>query len=412
MAAGVTTERWSGREVAALGSFVLVGIAVRAILLPTDGFRPDLDRFVQWVHGIAVNGLGNAYDQKLAFPPVMAYVWGALAALDPAFRTATDGGEPAVRAVMKLPAVIADIGIALLVAYALRDRPRWAIVGAAVILLHPAVVDVSAWWGQYESIYMLPALAAAILAIQGRNAWAAAAIAVAVMTNPQALPMLLPFAAWFWATGGWREFVRAAMVGTGVIVVLWLPFLPAGGPVDYFQGVVAYQDLTFNMATTSAWNFWWLVQNLGAGGVTVRDDVAIVGPLTFRLIGLVLAGWLELVVARAVLRDPHPWTLTLALTASTLVAFSFLTTMHERYAFGALVFLTLLIKDPRIRAVSLAFGVAFTINVLIYIPPTAEIQALQAYVVPLGLLGSLTLLAVTGFAIATLTAGRANDAPA
>lgn len=412
MAAGVTTERWSGREVAALGAFVLVGIAVRAVLLPTDGFRPDLDQFVQWVHGIAVNGLGNAYDQKLAFPPVMAYVWGALAAVDPAFRTATDGSDPAIRAFMKVPASIADIGIAMLVAYALRDRPRWAIVGAALILFHPAVIDVSAWWGQYESIYVLPALAATILAIEGRNLGAAAAIAVAVMTKPQALPLLLPFAAWFWARGGWREFVRAAVVGTAVIVVLWLPFIPAGGPVAYLQGVAEYEDHTFNMATTSAWNFWWLVQTVGANGVTVRDDVAIVGPLTFRLIGLALAGWLELVVARAVLRDPRPWTLVLALTASTLVAFSFLTTMHERYAFGALVFLTLLIMDPRVRVVSLAFGVAFTLNVLIYIPPTAEIQAMQAYVVPLGWLGSLTILAVTGFTIATLTARRAHDAPA
>jgi Gpi18-like mannosyltransferase len=410
--AGVTTGRWSRRELAALGSFLVVGIAIRAMLLPTDGYRPDLDQFVRWVHGIAVNGLGNAYDQKLAFPPVMAYVWGALAALDPAFRTATDSADPAIRAVMKLPAVMADIGIALLVAYALRDRPRWAVVGAAVILLHPAVIDVSAWWGQYESIYMLPALAAAILAIKGRNAWAAAAIAVAVMAKPQALAFLLPFAAWFWATGGWREVVRAAIVGTGVIVALWLPFIPAGGPMDYVQGVAEYENHTFNMATTSAWNLWWLVQNVGAGGVTVRDDVAIVGPLTFRLIGLALAGWLELVVARAVLRDPRPTTLIVALIASTLVAFSFLTTMHERYAFGALVFLNLLIADPRVRFVSLAFGVAFTINVLIYIPPTAEIEALQAYVVPLGLVGSLTLLAVTGFTVATLTAGRADDAPA
>ena len=45
------------------------------MLLPTDGLRGDLDQFVLWVHGIAVNGLPNAYDQQLSFPPVMAYVW-------------------------------------------------------------------------------------------------------------------------------------------------------------------------------------------------------------------------------------------------------------------------------------------------------------------------------------------------
>ena len=33
------------------------------------------------------------------------------------------------------------------------------------------------------------------------------------MTKPQALPFLVPFAAWFWARGGWRGFARAAAIG-------------------------------------------------------------------------------------------------------------------------------------------------------------------------------------------------------
>ena len=60
------------------------------MLLPTAGLTGDLDQFVLWVHGIAVDGLGNAYDQNLSFPAVMAYVWGVLAAIEPAFRTVID----------------------------------------------------------------------------------------------------------------------------------------------------------------------------------------------------------------------------------------------------------------------------------------------------------------------------------
>ena len=86
-------------------------------------------------------------------------------------------------------------------AFALRDRPRWAVIGAAAILLHPAVIDISAWWGQYESIYMLSALARRLCAVRGRNGLAAACWRSPLMTKPQALPFLLPFAAWFWATG-------------------------------------------------------------------------------------------------------------------------------------------------------------------------------------------------------------------
>ena len=52
-------------------------------------------------------------------------------------------------------------------------------VAAAIVLLHPAVIDVSAWWGQYESIYLLFALAALVFALNGRDGLAAAALALA-----------------------------------------------------------------------------------------------------------------------------------------------------------------------------------------------------------------------------------------
>ena len=116
---------------------LVAGVVIRVILLPTEGLRGDLDQFVLWVHGIAVGGLGNAYDQNLSFPPVMAYVWGLLAAVQPAFQTVTDASDPGIRALMKLPASLADIGLALLALYALRDRLAWGVAAPIAILLDP-----------------------------------------------------------------------------------------------------------------------------------------------------------------------------------------------------------------------------------------------------------------------------------
>ncbi|HEV7603933.1 MAG TPA: hypothetical protein VGO15_03145, partial [Candidatus Limnocylindrales bacterium] len=165
-----TTARWSGPLVAALVLVCLAGIAIRVALLPSQGLKGDIDQFVVWVHGIALNGLGNAYDQNLSFPPVMAYIWWILASIEPAFKTAIDSSDPGIRVLMKVPALLADIGLALLLLYAFRARPRWGVLAAAIVMLHPAVIDVSAWWGQYESIYLLSALAAVLLALDGRNA--------------------------------------------------------------------------------------------------------------------------------------------------------------------------------------------------------------------------------------------------
>ena len=118
---------------------MVAGIAIRLWLLPTEGLRGDIDQFVGWVHHIATEGLSTLYEGTdagpVTFGPVMAYIWALLATIQPAFATVTDASDPAIRALMKLPASLADIGLAALVAYALRDRPRWAAVGAAVVLL-------------------------------------------------------------------------------------------------------------------------------------------------------------------------------------------------------------------------------------------------------------------------------------
>jgi Gpi18-like mannosyltransferase len=357
-----------------------------------------------------VNGLSHAYDQNMSFPPVMVYAWGLLAALQPAFQTVTDGSDPAIRALMKLPATLADLGLAAVAAYALRAQPRWALIAAAAILVHPAVIYVSAWWGQYESVYLLPALAAAVLAINGRNGWAAAAIAIALMTKPQALPLLVPFAAWFWATGGTRELARAAAIGAAVIVVLWIPFLAAGGPANYLLNLAEYQGGVFAVASLRAWNVWWLVQEVFAGGRFIADSSAILGPLTLRHLGYVVAGSLELLVAAAILRDPRPRTFILGLTVSVLVAFSFLTTMHERYAYGAVVFLVLLIADRRVRYLGIAFGVTFSLNLAAAIPPSDEVGARLPVSGALGVVGSASMLAITLVALLLLLRARADRA--
>ncbi len=68
MTDSAATVRWSGRQIAALLLLILAGVAIRVVLLPTQGLKGDLDQFVLWVHGISTGGLGNAYDQNRHVP--------------------------------------------------------------------------------------------------------------------------------------------------------------------------------------------------------------------------------------------------------------------------------------------------------------------------------------------------------
>ena len=401
---------WSQAERLGLAAVVVAGVLIRLVLLPTDGLRGDIDQFVGWAHALAVSGLGTFYSGTpvgpVAFGPVMAYVWAVLVAVQPALATVTDSADPGIRALMKLPAVVADLGLAAIVVFALRDRPRWAIAGAAAILLHPAVLYVGAWWGQYESIFLLFGLGAVVAASNGRNGLAAALVAAALMTKPQALAFVLPFAAWFWATGyassgvrgGVIALARAGAAGLVTLVVLWLPFLPAAGPIRYVEGLGTYQTDVFRILSLNAWNAWWLLQE-AAGGHFLADDTGVLGPLAPRHLGLIATAALSLVVAAAIVRAPRPRVFILGVTASVLVVFTFMTQMHERYAFAALIVPVLLLSDRPTRSWWLAFSVTFFLNLVAAVPPSPQIGALLPVSGPLGVAGAVAMTALCIWAV-------------
>jgi hypothetical protein len=177
-----------------------------------------------------------------------------------------------------------------------------------------------------------------------------------------------------------------------VAVVCWLPFLAAGGPTNYLHNLGVYQGELFNVLSVRAWNAWWLVQEALVGGRFLADDVAILGPLTFRHLGYAIAALGSLAIGLAIVRRPTPQTLILGLAASTLVLFTFLTGMHERYGFAALAFLALGAADRRMRWAGLAFGAVLTLNLLAAVPPTAQIGELLPIAGLLGVAGSIAML--------------------
>src|SRR4051812_12016535 len=353
----------------AIAVLFAVGIGIRLWVLPAVGLKGDIDQFVTWVHGIAVNGWGNAYDQNLSFPAVMAWVWGVLAAIEPAFRRGTDSSDPAIRELMKVPATLADLGIAAAVGWWFRDRPWAAVAAVAAVLLWPVTWYVSAWWGQYESIYVLSAVVAVLAARARRPSLVAVLVAISLMTKPQALPFAVPFAAWFLATQGIRGTIKAAAIGLVTIVVLWLPFLAAGGPVKYLGNLGEYQNGIFQFLSLRAWNPWWVLQVVGAQGNFVVDSTPVIGPLTFRHLGYVLTALLSIAVFVGVYRRPTAGSLALGLAAVTLVAFVSLTTMHERYAYPAFVFLLMAINSRLLLAAWALFSVTLLANLVFAAPP-------------------------------------------
>lgn len=401
---------WSRRGRIGLAIGLLAAAILRLALLPAVGLRADTDQFVGWVHALATGlPLGEAYRLDLSFPPVMVYVFWALAHLVPAFGTAADAGDLAARIAIKIPAAVADLGLALGVAHLLRERPRWAIGAALAVAFVPLTWYVSAWWGQFESIYVLLGLLAAILVLADHPVPAAAALGLAVMTKPQALPFLVPFAAYALGRYGWRRAAVLGVVTGAVAAATWLPFLADGGPSRYMGNLGHYQDGVYAVLSLRAWNAWWLVQEPATGGAFLADTGRLLGPVTPRLLGYALAGLGELAVFLAVLRRPTRDGLLLGLAASVLVAFCFLTTMHERYSYGAVIFLAAVLSGRMRSAAWAVLAAVATANVIAAIPPSTVPGSLIPLGGPVGITGSLAILGLGAAVIAKLR--RRETAP-
>ena len=396
------------REWLGLGGGLAVAILIRIALLPQPGIAGDDNDFLAWARAIATGGLGHAYDLPISFPPVMPWIWWLLGVVAPGPMSASPP-EQAGLVLLKLPATLADFGIAAIVGWSLRARPRWAAAGALAVLLVPLSWYTSAWWGQFESLYVLPMLVAWVLLARNHPSWAAVAIAVGLMTKPQALPLVVPFAAFYLGRYGLRGSLRAGLVGVATGALLWIPFLEDGGPANYLHSLAAYSD-RFAVLSLRAWNPWWILTDLVGRGQLVADNVPIVGPLTIRWLGLALAGVLELAVFLWVWRRPTLSTLAWGAAAAALAAFIGLTTMHERYAYPAVVFLILAWPNRWAVGTWLLVAITASANVIAAAPPQGPPGSLLSVAGPIGIVGSLAMTVALVGTVVGLRRASLSDA--
>jgi hypothetical protein len=132
---------------------------------------------------------------------------------------------------LKLPVIAATVGLAYLVAAALRQAGAQAATcrrAWAFLLFNPLILFAGAAWGQIDVIVTLLAVAALVLVWRGRWASSAGLLALAVCTKPTPLPVALIVLVWL-AARGWREAARyAAVFAAWAAVFVVVPLLALG----------------------------------------------------------------------------------------------------------------------------------------------------------------------------------------
>ena len=100
----------------------------------------------------------------------------------------------------------------------------------------------------------------------------------------------------------------------------------------------------------------------------------------------------------------------LGVVASVLTIFTWMTQMHERYAYAALAVVLLLIPDRAIRWFAAILAVVFTLNLFAAVPATPAIEAVLPVAGVLGIVGSIAILALSVLSLVWLSGGQEHDA--
>ncbi|MFN7982551.1 MAG: hypothetical protein U0Q11_11890 [Vicinamibacterales bacterium] len=359
-------------------TLLLLGALVRVAALPLGGTHDTVPWRI-WSYNAATEGVGRLYgvggnppewrtlsylgaEGQATYPPLAMYELGLAGR---AYRALNNGAFPNTWPLMvaiKMPALLADIGTAILIYVVVRRvdarAARWSTLA---YWLNPGIVLDGAALGYLDPQFMLPILASLVAASSGRAALAGALAAAAVLTKPQPVIMGPAIALALWHSSGElsQRVVRygvALVAGVVCAAVICAPVFLAGGGPNLLMAMGRLE--AHDMLSGNAANIWWIVgwivrafysiEDYGVWGAFTHEtrilaisrfiEVGGPNPRTIATLLVVAAmGWAVWTSRRG--RDLWLWA---GLCAFLLHAYSVLAVqVHENHLFAAVPLLVL-----------------------------------------------------------------------
>lgn len=388
-----------------LAGLLFAGLALRYwlafVVFLNQGFAWDMATFASWMDTVRFEGLNAfAVDPGINYPPVFTDILALLNWIGD-----VTGISPYL--LMKWPAVLADLGIATVVAWVGRKwfGEKQVLFAAAAYLFLPITWYDSAIWGQVDSLSMLPMLLSLVFLIDRKPEWSLVFFVLAVLTKPQGaliLLILLPVLIGQFVN---RELpvkrlwssLGAAFVVFLFVAVPWslesylAPYSPSLASTPFIGDLLglAIQYLStagmFPVLTANAFNIWAgvgaipLAQQIQDGKVLWLTDEYLVFGLPAQAIGGALFLTVVAIIFWLLIKRHSPNQVLLS-SATLLVAFFALPTrVHERYLAQAFAILVLVWAASNSRRLVLGLlALANTINLHAILAADLGVETISA----------------------------------
>ena len=343
----------------------ILALFIRLLLIPNPGFEADVSFWKSW--GLAVLDFGllkGLPKTNFNYPTPFGYFLYLMVKVYSFFADPHNFNQFWLNTnllfltISKLPAIIADFGIAGIFLWIGNNPKRFHFpefpfsfygLFAIVYLLNPISIMDGAWWGQIDSIGVLLFLLSLLLLLRNKPFWAGVVYMVAMMTKLQNMIYGPVFFLLMWQVTGWSGLGRGlsgamlTFAGTNIEYILARNF---DRVMESLVGNYNY----FPWFSLNAFNPWWIAS--GAQGMKLSDKMLVLGLANAKTVGLSLfsAGYLLSVLFM------KPFTffkknaesiqtiLYRFLTAFIIVNASFFlfqTESHDRYAFPLIIILLL-----------------------------------------------------------------------
>jgi hypothetical protein len=298
------------------------------------------------------------------YPPLVPY----LLTLVEALRRLLGAPETGALAIvlLKLPNLLAYLAAVPLCAIGLR-RPFGLEAARAAALLSalslPLFVNAAAW-GQFDALLAVLVMAAVVALLHERPVTAGALVGAALATKLLAIVAVPALAVWAGKRLGARRLVFSALAGLAVVALLSLPYLLAGAGGRMLQAYVGAVDY-YPVRTAEAYNGWYLLDRFDIAVRGIPPPVArldsrpVVGPVTFRELGVAAFAAYLLMVLVGLARRPTPPVLVFAAAMSFFGFFMLPTQVHQRYLVPAAALLGMT-AAASVRRLALWAGVSLT----------------------------------------------------
>ena len=349
---------------------LVVGFHIRLLFMAHPGHTEDLSANARGSDTILAHGLFAIYSEypNMVMPPLWQWFLWATTRLH-----GLSSSESISNFYLKLPGVLADLAIALMIFLILRKKLSFNLAYLSMIffVFNPGIIYNSAYWGKWDSLPMVFVVASLYLVSAKRPILAWSFLALGVLVKLQILVFYPLFAFVTYRQFGVKKTIASALASALVVAAVSAPFMIVSGLDEMLEKGWIKPSKSFPLATVNAYNLWYAVNYYKGVSLTdinwyygLKDSEVLGYGLTYKTSGLILFTVVYLAVLYYLYRRSDFDSVFYAAACIAFSSFMLPTRVHERYVLYAIPLLAVVaLKDKKYIPLYVVASGTFFLNI-------------------------------------------------